>query len=210
MTTSLDRFAAFLEQAERSPLTIKNYLSDLRAFTTWFEEINDDPFEPAKITSTDLREYKRWMVTHRGFRPNSINRKLATLKSFIQWATEAGLLTDAQALKVPKAEREERVGPRWLDRREQNKLLRVVERADQPRDLALIKLLLNTGLRVQELCALTWRSAHARAHSRCAAGKAASAVRFRSTSRPGARCWRWAIRSAQASAHTSLQDSADH
>jgi hypothetical protein len=32
MPTSLERFAAFLEQAERSPLTIKNYLSDLRAF----------------------------------------------------------------------------------------------------------------------------------------------------------------------------------
>jgi site-specific recombinase XerD len=110
MATSLDRFTAFLEQAERSPLTIKNYLSDLRSFTTWFEETNGDRFEPAKITPTDLREYKRWMITHRGLRPNSVNRKLATLKSFIHWATEAGLLRDAHALKVPKAEREERVG----------------------------------------------------------------------------------------------------
>ncbi len=157
MSTSLKRFAAYLEQAERSPLTIKNYLSDLRAFAAWFEEANGDPFEPAKITPTDLREYKRWMVSHCGFKPNSVNRKLATLKSFIHWATETGLVADARALKIPKAEREERHGPRWLDQREQNKLLRVVERADQPRDLALIKLLLNTGLRVQELCDLTWR-----------------------------------------------------
>ena len=157
MPTSLERFAVFLEQAERSPLTIKNYLSDLRAFAAWFEEMNGDSFEPAKITPTDLREYKRWMVSHCGFKPNSINRKLATLKSFIHWATETGLVADARALKMPKAEREERHGPRWLDRREQNKLLRVAERADQPRDLALIKLLLNTGLRVQELCDLTWR-----------------------------------------------------
>lgn len=157
MATALERFAAFLEQAERSPLTIKNYLSDLRAFAAWFEETNGDPFEPTKITPTDLREYKRWMVTHCGFKPNSVNRKLATLRSFIHWATETGLVADARALKIPKAEREERHGPRWLDRREQNKLLRMVERADQPRDLALIKLLLNTGLRVQELCDLTWR-----------------------------------------------------
>lgn len=157
MADPLKRFATFLEQAERSPLTIKSYLSDLRAFAAWFEETNGDPFDPAKITPTDLREYKRWMVTYCGFKPNSINRRLTTLKSFIHWAAEAGLVTDARALKIPKAEREERYGPRWLDRREQNKLLRVVERADQPRDLAIIKLLLNTGLRVQELCALTWR-----------------------------------------------------
>ena len=156
MATTLERFAAFLAQAERSPLTIKNYLSDLRAFAAWFEATNGDPFEPLKITPTDLREYKRWMVTHCGFKPKSVNRKLATLKSFIHWATETGLVTDARALKIPKAEKEERHGPRWLDRREQNKLLRVVERTDQPRDLTLIKLLMNTGLRVQELCDLTW------------------------------------------------------
>jgi len=55
----MDRFAAFLEQAERSPLTIKNYLSDLRAFTIWYEETNGDPFELAKIMPTDPRDYKR-------------------------------------------------------------------------------------------------------------------------------------------------------
>ena len=57
MPTSLERFVAFLEQAERSPLTIKNYLGDLRAFVAWFEETNGDPFDPTKITPTDLREY---------------------------------------------------------------------------------------------------------------------------------------------------------
>lgn len=156
MATPLERFAAFLEQAERSRFTIKNYLSDLRGFADWFEQTNGDMLDPAKITPTDLREYKRWMLTHCGFKPNSINRKLATLKSFIHWAAQAGLVTDASALKIPKAEREERPGPRWLDRREQNKLLRAVERGNQGRDLAIIKLLLNTGLRVQELCELIW------------------------------------------------------
>ena len=64
-------------QAERSPLTIKNYRSDLRAFAAWFEATNGDPFKPAKITPTDLREYKPWMVTPCGFKPKRVNRKLA-------------------------------------------------------------------------------------------------------------------------------------
>lgn len=37
MATILERFAAFVAQAERSPLTIKSYLSDLRAFAAWFK-----------------------------------------------------------------------------------------------------------------------------------------------------------------------------
>ena len=57
----------------------------------------------------------------------------------------------------PRPVPQERPGPRWLDRREQNALLRAVERAGKPRDLAVVRLLLNTGLRVQELCALTWK-----------------------------------------------------
>ena len=34
----IDRFGRFLAQSEHSPLTIKNYRSDLAAFAAWFEE----------------------------------------------------------------------------------------------------------------------------------------------------------------------------
>ena len=36
-------------------------------------------------------------------------------------------------------------------------MLRAVKRAGKSRDLAVVRLLLNTGLRVQELCALMWK-----------------------------------------------------
>ena len=34
----IESFAGFLAQAERIPLTIKNYRGDLAAFAAWFEE----------------------------------------------------------------------------------------------------------------------------------------------------------------------------
>jgi len=36
-------------------------------------------------------------------------------------------------------------------------LIKAIERGGIPRDIAIVKLLLHTGLRVSELCALTWR-----------------------------------------------------
>ena len=45
----IDRFAGFLEQAERSPLTIKNYRSDLDAFATWFESANLIQADPDEL-----------------------------------------------------------------------------------------------------------------------------------------------------------------
>jgi Phage integrase, N-terminal SAM-like domain len=70
------RFARFLAQPEHSPLTIKNYRSDLDAFAAWFQSANSEPMEPARITPTDLRQFKRWLVEQRRLNPNTVNRCL--------------------------------------------------------------------------------------------------------------------------------------
>jgi site-specific recombinase XerD len=155
--TAIEDFAHHLARAERSPLTIKNYRCDLTAFASWFRDTNGDELTPAHITPTDLRDYKRFLVDQRGLKPSSVNRQLATLKSFLAWAATAGLLPAGPPPVLPKAVLQERRGPRWLDRREQQALRRAVERGGQVRDIAIVTLLLNTGLRLQELCALTWR-----------------------------------------------------
>jgi integrase/recombinase XerC len=154
--TVLEDFAHHLARAERSPLTITNYRCDLAAFARWFRDTNGDELTPALITPTDLRDYKRFLVDRRGLKPSSVNRQLATLKSFLTWAAGAGLLPVGQLPVLPKAVLQARQGPRWLDRREQYALRRAVERGGQIRDIAMVTLLLNTGLRLQELCTLTW------------------------------------------------------
>jgi site-specific recombinase XerD len=156
MPPVVDRFCRFLERAERSPLTRRNYRSDLEALAKWFEGHNGCPFVPDQITSTDLREYKRWLAGQ-ALKPATINRKLASLRCFLNWAVDARLLRSGHGLRVPKAVREQRRGPRWLDRREQHRLIKTVEHAGNTRDNAAIVLMLNTGLRVAELCALAWR-----------------------------------------------------
>ena len=151
----LPQFAEHLRHRECSPLTVKNYLADLGAFARWFEQTNGDGLTPDRVTPTDLREFKQHLV-QRKLKPASVNRKLATLKSFLKWSGDAGLTTGTAVLKMPKAERQTRLGPRWLDRREQNALLRAVEHGGSVRDSAAVTLMLHCGLRVAELCALTW------------------------------------------------------
>lgn len=159
MLSMVDRFCRFLDRAERSPLTRRNYRSDLEGLATWFEGQNGRTFSPDQITSTDLREYKRWLAGQ-ALKPATINRKLASLRCFLNWAADVRLLRSGHGVRVPKPVREQRRGPRWLDRREQHRLIRAVERAGKPRDIAAILLTLNTGLRVAELCALVWRDIH--------------------------------------------------
>jgi hypothetical protein len=60
-TDYLLKFALFLESAERSPVTIKNYLCDLNYFLKWFEQKTEQKLTPEQITPTDLRDYKHFL-----------------------------------------------------------------------------------------------------------------------------------------------------
>jgi integrase/recombinase XerC len=150
---SRDGFFRWLESQEKSYHTTKNYLCDLDAFAKWFKFHQREELSPELVTSIDLREYKQHLVTL-NFKPQSINRKLSTIRTFLTWALETGLI---EALpKIPKAVKEVRSSSKWLDRLAQNALLRRVERGGNPRDLGVVQLLVNTGLRAGELCALRW------------------------------------------------------
>jgi site-specific recombinase XerD len=153
----LERFLEHLAAGERSPHTLVSYRSDLVAFARWFEAATGEPCQLELLTPTDLRLYKNHLVDELGHKPATVGRKLASLKSLLAWAQQAGRQLAVAPAQVPRAPDQIRPGPRWLDRREQLALLRAVERGGNPRDLAVVQLLLHTGLRVAELCQLTWQ-----------------------------------------------------
>jgi integrase/recombinase XerC len=152
-----DGFAQFLIESERSTYTIKNYLCDLDGFALWLKSQGNTEFAPELITPTDLREYKHYLDETLQLKPQTINRKLSSLRSFLNWAGIEGYFSDNRLPHVPQAIKEQASAPKWLDRLEQHALCRIVEKGRKVRDIAMIKLLLNTGLRVSELCALTWK-----------------------------------------------------
>jgi len=157
MSQYFQDFSAYLKSSERSILTIKNYLADLELFKRWFLQSNEYPeFLPSDITPTDLREFKQYLVINKEMKPASVNRRLASLRAFLKWTNDTDSSSNIQLSKIPKFEKTEKTGIRWLDRKEENALLRVVEKSGNLRDIAVIKLLLNTGLRVSELCSLRW------------------------------------------------------
>ncbi|GAB4537674.1 MAG: hypothetical protein Fur0018_28330 [Anaerolineales bacterium] len=81
---TLDAFAAHLRSLDRSPSTIRGYLSDLRAFARWYAGTFGEAFVPAHLTPTDVREYRQYLLTL-GRQPATVNRKLAALRALAEW-----------------------------------------------------------------------------------------------------------------------------
>lgn len=127
--------------------TARAYTEDLTDFSRWFEGCNGQAVTPDLVTAIDLREYQSHMLTVRGLKPATINRRLAAVRAWLRWAKNGSTL---DLPKFPHRITEPKVAPKALDKIEDARFLRIVERAGNPRDSALIALLRYAGLRVGE------------------------------------------------------------
>ncbi|MGQ9756523.1 MAG: tyrosine-type recombinase/integrase, partial [Desulfotomaculales bacterium] len=146
---------AFLEHLAgrgASGHTLAGYRRDLLAFFSWFRETTGEDAAPERVTSVDLREHQSFLRGRRGLKPNTVNRRLKAVKAWLVWAVKEGLAP--RLPEFPRDVPQARQAPQSLGRAEVNRLLREVEKENNPRDAALIRLLLSCGLRVGEAVSL--------------------------------------------------------
>jgi integrase/recombinase XerC len=163
----LDSFERYLEKQGRSELTIRSYLSDLKVFSAWYEQLNGEVFTPEYLTGTDLREYRNYCLHKLQLKPASWNRKRASLRVVWAWARKSGLVKiDYDIFEgVNDAEQVEHA-PRWLAEKEYLRFVRQCERNvmeahgdhaiwQAVRDRALVGLMIWAGLREREIITLS-------------------------------------------------------
>lgn len=149
----LGQFTDHLIAAGKSPHTIEAYSRDVKLFSEWFVQTNNRELTPQKITPIDVREYRSYLLTVKNYKPATVNRKLSSISAFCEWARDTDLISANPADGISQVE-EMRPAPKWLDKNEQYALLRAVQEKGKKRDIALITLMLNTGLRVSEVSKL--------------------------------------------------------
>lgn len=132
----------------RGGSTARAYREDLADFARWFEATNGQAAAPELVTGIDLREYQAHMLTVRGLKPATVNRRMAAIRAWLRWSRDSGMIDDLP--RFPRRAGEPRRAPKALDRVEESRFLRAVEREGGPRDRALIGLMLHAGLRVGE------------------------------------------------------------
>ncbi len=148
----------------KSPNTVHEYYYDLRTFFR-FLKISDYPdkiFEEIpisditiddikKVTLSTLYDYLSFINISRENNTASRARKVSSLKAFFKYLTERVELLEtnpAAMLEMPKLKKSL---PTYLDLNEAQKLLDAVQRSGNERDVCIITLFLNCGMRLSEL-----------------------------------------------------------
>ena len=147
------RFMVDLERQETSPKTRDAYRLDLLHFASWFARTVGEAFSPEAVTPTDIREYRGHLMNVEKRQPATVNRRLAALRRFFQWAKATGLAKELPTDDIKGVASSPRA-PHWLDKRDVDRLIRTVERHGNTRDLAIVLVLRHTGIRVSELSSL--------------------------------------------------------
>lgn len=157
----LNRYEQYLcTEEDLTGVTVRNYLSDLRHFAAWCESLwrqgweENLPFTPVRVTTPTITDYRTYLQLELHLKPNTVNRSLISLKRFFAWLLSTEQIRYDPA-KVVKLVGEEVSPPRHLDDQEEQALVAAVAEVGNPRDQAIIVLMLHTGLRARELCTLT-------------------------------------------------------
>lgn len=154
----VDRYLGYLEGPRRaSPHTVRAYRNDLRDFVSFLGRLER---AVSDVDHATLRTYLANLST-RGLSRTSIRRRASVVRRFYRFLEREGEVTGnpAELLTLPKGSTRL---PKVLKRAEVGRMLDAATtrtEVDEPspeswRDLALVELLYDAGLRAGEACAL--------------------------------------------------------
>jgi len=145
MTNVIIDFRRYLKRRNYSQHTVKYYLNILKQYVLWL----DRPIE--EITADDINRYIDYLHRKR-MAPASINVYLAIIRVFYNFLRYTQKMTLPNPVASGLRLRTGKTLPRFLQDQEVENLFNVIK---GKRDIAMFKLMLRCGMRVEEVANLT-------------------------------------------------------
>ena len=152
------KFEESLTEAELSASTVVNYLADLRVFLRWGKGQIGRHFSLAQVSPDHIRRYRHHLAQELNRAAATVNRHMMALRKFFALAKEMGDVLENPTSEVALVQENGKAMSRPLSEDEVARLLTAAQNGSRAglvrRDLAILQLLLHTGLKVSEIVAL--------------------------------------------------------
>ena len=155
----LDGFISYIEAERRySPLTVRNYRRDIADFLE-FIGVEAERFDPNAIARADVEEWIVYLYEKRKLKAQSVNRSVATLRSFWKWMLGHGHANRNIVSVISQAKTPSRLPVFVSESRMEDvvALLRddiATDDFERLRDAVIVLLFYTAGLRLAELANL--------------------------------------------------------
>lgn len=146
-------YTTHLQESAKDPKTIDSYIHVVKDFNQWLD--STDALINAK--PIDIRNYITYLRHNRRLAPSTVNKYIASLKSFYYFLSDQGVIANnpMEQIKRISFSNVSTTNNKWLSPIEQEKFLNyaTLEKSEwlRTRNLAVIDLMLFAGLRVQEV-----------------------------------------------------------
>lgn len=153
----IESFINYLEYEKKASVhTVTAYRYDLEQF----QEFTTLSFEKNTIETADHAEIRAWVIdlVDEGLSSTSVNRKMATLRSFYKFLLRSRLITKDPTYKLKSLKNPKRL-PEFVQESTINSVLEeaVYEATfEGQRDKMILEFLYQTGIRLSELTGLKW------------------------------------------------------
>jgi len=147
-----DKFIKYLKFEKRlSENTVISYETDLNQFLSFYKEYSTSQ----KIEKVDKRTIRSWIVklSLSNLSAKSINRKIASLKSFFKFLVKRDLIKKNPSSHVTSLKTDQKI-PAFIKEKDINFLFKNIDVKEDftgQRDLLILELLYGTGIRISEL-----------------------------------------------------------
>lgn len=145
-----------LQAADRSRGTIRRYRSAVEGFLNWYRHEEQRPLTLTALTPMALVGYRTFLQRTQLRATSTVNGHLSALRSWCAWMAEEHYLEVNPARRIKLVGRQQASTREGLEDEEANALLRQAQAGRAGlRNSAIVQLLLQTGLRLDECSQLT-------------------------------------------------------
>lgn len=141
---AVQNFVRELKNKNKSMGTVNEYKKDLNMFLEYLQK--EDINQVEKVNGSHMASYLENLIEIRGYKPQSRNRQMNTLRSFFKFCKKAGFVDVNYAEHLERLE-EEKVERVFLTSNEVNTLIKAIE---HPLIKLVIITLFFTGARISE------------------------------------------------------------